>query len=317
MLKKQGVKVAIYKLEARKIPEKNILFVGNIFHLAISYCQRFLPERNLIFYAITEGIPILDSFSTKIAKDITFITPSLYTKQCLEKAGLNCEAVIHHGINMKEKCDLRFRDQIKQMIPNPSKAEPTTIYLDVSGNWRRKALDKLLVAYKTIEHILKDSFLILHSGMGDTNIVGLQKTLELKRFWLTNMWGVLDTRKLASLFSLCDIYVQPSMVEGFGLTYLEAFRWNKPVIAVDCPATNEVVKDGKTGLLIPVIKTEDIVWQQRHAIRLHKFDVDHLIDAMLILGDSKTRETMSENIKKEKHYWDVKNHYPKFIKYLE
>jgi len=317
VLKKKGVKVTIYGFNVPKIQEHNILFVGNVFHLAISYCQRFLPERNLLFYAITEGTPILDSLSAKIAKDITFITPSLYTKQCLEAAGLNCEAVIHHGIDMKWKYDVKFHDYIKHNLPNPSKAEPTTIYLNVSGNWRRKALDKQLVAYKTVEHILKDSFLILHSGIGDTNIVALQETLELKRFWLTNMWGTLSNAKLASLFNLCDIYVQPSMVEGFGVTYLEAFRFNKPVIAVDCPATNEIVKDGQTGLLIPVTSTEDIVWQQRHAIRLHKFDIDRLIGAMLVLADPKTRETMSENIKQEKHHWDMNKHYPKFMKYLE
>lgn len=317
VLKKKGVKVTIYNFNVSKIPERNILFVGNVFHLSISYCQRFLPERNLLFYAVTEGVPILDSLSTKIAKDITFITPSLYTKQCLEVAGLDCDAVIHHGIDMQQKYDRNFWAYIKRTLPNPSKAEPTTIYLDVSGNWQRKAIDKQLIAYKTIEHILKDSFLILHSGIGHTNIVALQQMLELRKFWFTNLWGTLNSAKLASLYALSDIYVQPSMCEGFGLTFLEAFRFNKPVIAVDCPATNEVVKNGKTGILIPVTETEDIVWQQRHAIRLHKFNIDDLIDAMLVLADPKTRETLSENIKKEKNYWQASKHYPKFIKYLE
>ena len=107
------------------------------------------------------------------------------------------------------------------------------------------------------------------------------------------------------------------MIEGFSLTFLEAFRWNKPVIGVDCPAGNEIVKDGYTGILIPVTKTEDIVWQERHAIRLHYFDIDNLIDAMLLLCDQNVRAKMAKNIEKEKHKWDMNIHYKQFVKYLE
>lgn len=253
----------------------------------------------------------------KIAKDITFITPSQYTRQCIEQAGLLCDEVIPHGIDLKNKYDQRFHDYIKQKLPQPSKVEPSNIILNISGNVQRKAIDKFLIAYKTIEKIVKDAYGILHSGIGDTNIVALQTALELKRFWFTNMWGVLSKDKICALYALCDFYCQPSYVEGFGITYLEAFKFNKPVIAVDCPAVNEIVKDGHTGLLIPVTKTEDIVWQQRHAIRLHYFDIDNLIDAMLVLCDKKTRQTLSENIKKEIHRWDIEKTYKAFLKYVE
>jgi len=317
VLKKEGVPTTIYNLDVSEIPDHNILFVGNIFSLSISYTQRFLPEHHVIFYAITEGVPILDSMSHKLSEKITYITPSLYTKECLEEAGLNCADVIQHGIPLNERYDKRFHDHVKQAIPQPSKVEPSNIMLCVAGNWQRKAIDKLLVASKTIENITKDAFLMLHSGIGDTNIVALQQLLELRRFWFTNAWGTLTPDKLSALYALCDFYVQPSMVEGFGLTYLEAFRFNKPVIGVNCPATNEIVKDGYTGLLLPVRKTEDVVWQERHAIRLHYFVLDDLINSMLIMTDEKTRQTFSENIKKEKHRWNVEIHYKKFLKHLD
>ena len=317
VLKKEGVKTAIYNLTAPKIPERNVIFVGNIFSLSISYAQRFLPEHNLIFYAITEGMPILDSMSKKISDGIHYITPSQYTRQCLEQAGLTVEAVIPHGIDLNSKHDEDFYNRIKQSIPQPSKIAPSNIMLCVAGNWRRKALDKLLTAYKTVEKVTRDAFLILHTGIGETNIVALQQQLMLKRFWFTNLWGVLPKEKLQSLYALSDFYVQPSQVEGFGLTYLEAFRWNKPVVAVDCPAGNEIVKDGYTGLLIPVTETEDTVWQQRHAIRLHYFDIDSLIDTMLLMCNSEVRAKMAKNIEKEKQKWDMNLHYKEFLRWLE
>ena len=255
--------------------------------------------------------------SLKLSKKITYITPSLYTKQCLESAGLNCEGVIPHGIELNQKHDKRFYNYLKQSLPQPSKVEPSNIILNVSGNWKRKAIGKFLTAYKTVEKIVKDSFAILHSGIGETNIVALQNSLNLKRVWFTNMWGTLSKPKLAALYALCNYYCQPSMVEGFGLTYLEAFRFNKPVIGVDCPATNEIVKDGYTGLLIPITWTEDTVWQQRHAIRLHHFDIDDLIDAMIILSDEKTRHKFANHVQKEKKRWDMTKCYSKFLKYLD
>ena len=317
VLKKEGVNCKLYSWDTRKIEEPTILFMGNVFSLTISHLQRFLPEKKVIFYAVTEGNPILDTVSLDIAQDITFITPSQYAKQCLENVGIKVKDVIPHGIELNPKYDERFLQRLKQIIPQPTSVAPSNIMLCIAGNVQRKALDKLLIAYKTIQKIVKDSFLILHSGIGDYNIVTLQQALDLKRFWWTNSWGLMDKYKINSLYRLCDFYVQPSEVEGFGLTYLEAFAWEKPVIGVNCPATNEIVKDGYTGLLLPVKRTEDVVWQQRHAISLHHFDVDDLIDMMLILCDEQTRLKFKPNIKKEKRKWNLNDIYTKFLKYVE
>lgn len=254
--------------------------------------------------------------SLKISDGITYITPSHYAKQCLETVGLKCQDIIPHGINLKETYDFAFHQRIKNFIPQPSKIEPSNIMLCVAGNVQRKALDKLLIAYKTIQKIIKDAFLILHSGIGNYNIVALQQALDLKRFWYTNMWGALDKQKLNALYKTCDFYVQPSLVEGFGLTYLEAFQFDKPVIGVNCPATNEIVKDGYTGFLIPVTRKENIIWQQRHAIQLHHFDVDNLIDSMLVMCDQQTRIKFQTEVTKEKKRWNMDKTYLKFMEYL-
>lgn len=316
VLCKNGVDAKVRNLTELKIPEKNIICVGNIFHLSISYLQRFIPEHNVIFYAITEGIPILDSMSRQLSEKITYITPSNYTKQCLEQARLTVDAVIPHGIDINSQYDKTFLYRVKTAIPQPSKVAPSNVMLCVAGNWRRKAIDKLMIATKIVEKIMPDSFLILHSGIGDLNIVSMQHQLELSRFWLTNLWGVLSQEKLQSLFALCDFYVQPSFVEGFGLTFLEAMRWLKPVIAVDCPAQNEIIKHGYTGLLLPVTKTEEVIDHDRHAIKLHYFRMDNLVEAMIAMCDGGLRAKLAENIKKEIPKWSIDS-YKKFEDWLK
>jgi glycosyltransferase involved in cell wall biosynthesis len=48
----------------------------------------------------------------------------------------------------------------------------------------------------------------------------------------------------------CDVLVSPSLLEGFGLTILEAMTAGKPVIALNRGAASELVKDGVSGLIV-------------------------------------------------------------------
>ncbi|MFD1359135.1 glycosyltransferase [Fictibacillus halophilus] len=48
----------------------------------------------------------------------------------------------------------------------------------------------------------------------------------------------------------CDIYVQPSRYEGFGLAIAEARILQKPIIATDFPVIYNQLKNRKTGLIV-------------------------------------------------------------------
>ncbi len=50
----------------------------------------------------------------------------------------------------------------------------------------------------------------------------------------------------------CDIYVQPSRHEGFGLTVAEARIFNKPIVSTDFAGIREQIIDGVTGTIVPV-----------------------------------------------------------------
>jgi glycosyltransferase involved in cell wall biosynthesis len=63
--------------------------------------------------------------------------------------------------------------------------------------------------------------------------------------------GYVDSDELDSLYRLCDIFVAPSLYESFGLIYIEAMAYGKPVIGCSVGGVPEVVKDGETGVLVP------------------------------------------------------------------
>ena len=50
-------------------------------------------------------------------------------------------------------------------------------------------------------------------------------------------------------FADCDIFVSPSLYESFGIIFIEAMRYGKPVIGGKVGGMQEIIVDGETGLL--------------------------------------------------------------------
>lgn len=85
----------------------------------------------------------------------------------------------------------------------------------------------------------------------------------------------LSQDELAACYSACEIFALPSRGEGFGLVYLEAMAYGKPVIAGAQGGAPEIVEDGVTGYVVP------------HG------DLAQLLTALAaLLGDAELRQKM-------------------------
>ena len=59
--------------------------------------------------------------------------------------------------------------------------------------------------------------------------------------------GVIDECLKADALAACDVFCLPSAHESFGIVYVEAWSYGKPVICGTAPASREMVKDGVAG----------------------------------------------------------------------
>lgn len=62
--------------------------------------------------------------------------------------------------------------------------------------------------------------------------------------------GAISDEELQKLYAACHLFVAPSLYESFGLIYLEAMNYAKPVIGCRAGGIPEVVDDGVTGKLV-------------------------------------------------------------------
>lgn len=57
-------------------------------------------------------------------------------------------------------------------------------------------------------------------------------------------------------FSLCDIYIQPSRFEGYGITVAEAKIFNKPIVCTNFAGAEDQIINNETGIIVNFSKNE-------------------------------------------------------------
>ncbi len=137
--------------------------------------------------------------------------------------------------------------------PSPSRFGSPVKLLAVS---RLSGLDR----YKGIDHTIEAVALLRQRGRDvQFDVVGSGDDLpRLAR--LAEARGVANDvsflgrvahEKLAELYGAADVFVLPSGGEGFGLVYLEAMAYGKPIVAADSAGAPFVVRPGESGYLVP------------------------------------------------------------------
>ncbi len=302
----------------------DVLFIETVRTDTLRCLRKLLPKSNVVFYGTTEGHSLLDGESIKLVREAQVVAVSGFVKQMLEEVDVPVAGVVHHGLDMS---DTEVNASFLESVGEKTGKKP--VALTIAGNDARKGLDRLLRAYALVEARDRDSFLILHSEprtyyveakgrrQRHCDLSRLASELGLRSVWLTNSYGKLASAEVNALYRLCSIYVLSSFSEGFGLPMLEAFRFNRPVVAVDAPPFNEVIEDGRTGRLIPCTEVRWHNYRNQMLFKMHLYETDSLADAMSdLLLDTRLRARMESCIQKSKHRWEINHLYPELLKYF-
>lgn len=274
-----------------------------------------MPDSNVVLYGTTEGLGILNREDRKVASEIRTVAVSRFAKHMLELAKIPVAGVVYHGLDMKKR---RVDGRLYRSIRTKTARNRSHVILTVSANHSRKGLGNLMRAQRVVEKQVPNAYLILHSQLnGYYDIDHETKALGIKNLWSTNLFGQLRQSQVNALYKSCNVYVQPSYSEGFGLPILEAFRFDKPVIAVNAPPFNEIIRHNHNGILV---EPNGFSWVKDPTgirFKMHTYSPGKLATAVIkCLTNPRLMKTLQEGVNASKETWNASNLYPQFLDYF-
>jgi len=175
-------------------------------------------------------------------------------KQTLQNLGILTEKI--HTI--PEGIELEFEPEKKENLRKKLKIEEnSTIVLFVGTMSFEKGIISLIESLKILWERSKKIELIL-IGTSTKRFENYFSKTEKKFLKHIHNLGQVSDQEKWDAFSSCDIFAMPSKSESFGLVYLEAWRFQKPVIGCDIPSVRNVIDDGKNGILVKFDNTQNL-----------------------------------------------------------
>lgn len=163
------------------------------------------------------------------------IAPSKMSARCLKAAGCKNVVVIPHGTELP-----------KESKPIPERFDVS--YLGAVGP--DKGVLYLIQAWAMLNY--PDSSLILAGSGTETLEPFIRQVANQGQFKILGR-----VPNIADVYNACSVYVQPSVVEGFGIEVLEAMAHGRPVIASEGAGASDLVDDS-TGFVVPIRSPEAI-----------------------------------------------------------
>jgi phosphatidylinositol alpha-1,6-mannosyltransferase len=218
---------------------------------------------NKPFYVILHGYDILlaqKSFWKKLWLKIILhqarhiIVNSNFTKSKVLKQGIKPKkiTIVYPCPNIKPT-DLNSNK--KQIIKKELDLENKKILLSVGRLTKRKGHDKVIECLPDlIAQIPNLIYLLVGEGDYKKELEELAEKLQV-RGNLIFLENISDTN-LPYYYDLADVFIMPSRlenktdVEGFGIVYLEANLFQKPVIAGQSGGVSDAVINNQTGFLV-------------------------------------------------------------------
>lgn len=240
-------------------------------------------EPRKIYYATIEGELNLHAQMAQTSRSFRVWAVSSYVKELLERVKMHVAGVCWHAI------DFALLDSIRRQVQR----EPGPLRMVYIGDIQpRKGIHLLAEAVRMLWRERPDGWelrLYTNGHLENGRLYwigpdGVDKRvydfsgIPNVRITLTGMgW---DHAKLMREVAKCDLYVQPSLGEGFGVPLLEAWGLGLPTICVRAPPFTEFVPD-EVNFWLDWVDTDYYQWHTWQRQILHLWDPRQWVEQIL------------------------------------
>ena len=233
-LQMQGWMTLIIKLMTKA---KVILFIHGE-ELSTVTSSRFFGKNAKFYLNKSDGIVAVSQFTKNM-----IINDYDIAKNKIE--------LISNGIDLE---DYHLSSQTNEIIKEYINPEEILIF-GIGRLIERKGFDKAIEAISIVkEKGYKVHYVIAGVGEMHNQLCKIIENLDLAS--TVTLIGQLSHEKLTAFYQYCDIFLMPNRelengdTEGFGLVFLEANAYKKPVIGGNYGGAIDAIKHNETGLLV-------------------------------------------------------------------
>jgi glycogen synthase len=193
--------------------------------------------------------------------------------------------VIHNGIDTSLYRPVSDTSALERFGIDPSR--PMVLF--VGRITRQKGIVYLTRAIPSID---PDAQVVLCAGAPDTPEIAIEmqdavaaaRSRRPEVIWIEEM---LPRAQTIQLYSHATVFCCPSIYEPFGIINLEAMACGAPVVASAVGGIPEVVIDGETGVLVPLVQQAESPFEP---VDPRQFSADLAEAINRVLGDATLRE---------------------------
>ena len=299
----------------REIREYDLVIFFSPFQRIEVVHSRYLPLEKTISYYVVEGIAKHIEIHRRLLEKQVIVTPSNFSKQCIEESGFKVDRVIPHIADPDPDIDYDYGREWRNKYPRDKK-----ILLYVGNPVRRKGLPELRKAVEILGRRRRDFIVVLHTA-DQPRLAGYSvKQLEHPNIVLELEYGRIPRSRVLGKILYADYYIHPAKSEGFGLPVLEALQLGTPVIAVDAPGVNEIVNE-RNAFIAPSrgVEYADYPDPARALItfKMAKYDPRDLADVIDQALDAKSDELYNKVAEGWRTVEKYRDTYKEFISIAE
>ena len=205
---------------------------------------RFTTRHNVNYYSGIKKILLpLDALSLRLSTTVVAISNAVknFYENSIWYKGVNFQ-VIYNGIDL----DRFFK------IKRKERNNASLYFLTVASLTPKKGHLQFLEILKNLKE-LEYEWHLVGDGPEKPHIEDRARELGLEKNIIFH--GV--RKDVENFYQEADLFILPSLWEGFGLVLIEAMAAGVPVFASDVDGVKEIVKDGKNGVLFNYLKNDN------------------------------------------------------------
>lgn len=162
--------------------------------------------------------------------------------------------VVHNGVDFNRFDMIRERFDRKQFCRDLDLPEDCLLVGSVGELNPLKGHQDFLQAAAQISDLFPKAYFIVAGvdvSPAQVNLSALKQSIH--RLELNARVRLIGRMAdITNLFRALDVFVSASRTESFGLAIAEAMAAGTPVVATKTEGAQEIIRDGKTGLLVPI-----------------------------------------------------------------